>query len=219
MSYVGVGTDTQTLQLTSGRPKWQTVAAGGGGGFGVTVAQNIPADFVSIGAAISGSNTIMTIIGDTTEEVNIDVGSSGLNIIFANSSEVNLNDNSFLWSDNGRLDIGGNGIIRYATATAGTIFDVNGTIGLANVGGVEIKNESAGTATLASGTDSTFDNCIFNGEARLNGIRNKISTSDFLTSLTIESSAQNVHISSCSVSGSAPTDAGSGTILSDIRIY
>lgn len=217
MSYTGVGNTDEVLKMVSGRPKWGE-AAGGGGGFGVTVAENLPADFTSIGAAIAAGNRVFTVIGDTTESADIDVAESGLYIVLVNSAQLDMADNSFVWSDNGDLDIAGNGSVRYAYASAEFLLDVNGNSGGATVNGINLRNEGAGAATITNGTNHKFDNCIFVGDVYVSGVLNTISAATMTADLTIQTGASGIHVANTQINDSW-TDNGTDSVLSDIRIY
>jgi len=225
MSYIGTGNESQTLQVTSGRARWQdviAVAGGGGGGIGVTVAAlPVSADFETMVSAISSGNTILNVIGNTTETSDVLVTASGLTVRIFNDAEIDLQTNSFLWSSQSNLAMRGQGSLRYAiVGGTNTIFDLQSNIGIVTVDGLEIKNESTGGGliTITNGTDGRFDKCIWTGDVRIAGERNIISAGDMTTTLTIESGSINNQISDVQIDGGF-TDLGSGTLISDVNIY
>jgi hypothetical protein len=222
MSYPGTGSVSQTLQITSGRAKWQDVVAGGVGGIGVTVAGlPVSADFETMAAAISGNNTILNVIGDTTEPLDVLVTASGLTVRIFNDAEINLQTNSFLWSAPGNVAIRGQGSLRYAIAGgSNTVFDLQSNAGILTVDGLELKNESTGggLVTITNGTDGRFDKCVWTGDVRIAGERNIISACNMTTTLIIESGSINTHISDTQIDGGF-TDFGSGTLMGDINLY
>ncbi len=219
MSYPGVGTETQTLQITSGRPQYQdVVAAAAGGGFGVTVAASIPADFTTIVEAISSGNTVMTIIGDTVESFDIDVGVSGLNIVMANTALLDMATNRFLWSDNGDVRIEGNGSIIYSYIAEDILFDAAGNAGAPVIDGVRLNNNSSSSGIMTNATNASFVNCVVSGDFVLDGIRCSVIGCDLTADLILPYTSENNLVSSCQLMGDF-TDNGSGNILSDIRNY
>lgn len=218
MSYIGVGSESDTLQITTGRPQWQVVAAAAGGGFGVTVAANIPADFTSIVEALASGNTVMTIIGDTVESSNIDVGTSGLNIVMANSVLLDMTTSKFLWSADGDVRIEGNGSIIYSYLTDNILFDAAGNAGAPVVDGVRLNNNSSASGILTNATNASFSNCVVSGDLVLDGIRCSVIGCDLTANLILPYTSENNEVSSCQLNGIF-TDNGSGNILSDIRIY
>jgi len=219
MSYPGIGNASQTLQITSGRAKWQDVTDGG---IGVTVAGlPVVADFETMVAAITAGNSILNIIGDTTEPSDVLVTTSGLTVRMFNDAEIDLQTNSVLWSAPGNMAMRGQGSLRYAIAGGtNTIFDLQSNVGIVTVDGLEIKNESTGggLVTITNGTDGRFDKCIWTGDVRIAGERNLISAGDMTTTLVIESGSINTHISDTQIDGGF-TDSGSGTLMADINLY
>ena len=220
MSYSGTGNASQTLQIVSGRPKWQDVAAGGG--IGVTVAGlPVQADFETMVAAITAGNSILNVIGDTTEPSDVLVTTSGLTVRMFNDAEIDLGANSFLWSTSGNMAMRGQGSLRYAIAGGtNTIFDLQSNVGRVVVDGLELKNESTGGGfvTISNGTDGRFDKCVWTGDVRLAGERNMISAADITTTLVIESGSIDNQISDIQLNGTL-TDDGSGTLIADVNIY
>jgi hypothetical protein len=220
MSYIGVGNESDTLQITSGRPQWQVAAAAAaaGGGFGVTVDASIPADFTTIVEALASGNTVMTVIGDTVESANIDVGVSGLNIVMANSALLDMDTNKFLWSADGDLRIEGNGSIIYSYLVDDTLFDAAGNAGAPVIDGIRLNNNSSASGIITNATNASLSSCVVSGDLVLNGVRCSVVGCDLTADLILPYTSENNEVSSCQLNG-AFTDNGSGNILSDIRIY
>lgn len=216
MSYTGVGAEDQVLQIVSGKAQWGE--SQGGGGFGVTVAENIPADFTSVAAAITAGNRVFTVIGDTTESSDLDVAESGLYIVIVNSAQLDMADNSFVWSSSGSLDIAGNGSVRYDYSTQDFLLDSNGNDGSATVNGINIRIDGTFPGSITNGTNHKFDNCIFIGDVYVSGVMNTISAATMTANLVIQTGASGIHVANTQINDTW-TDNGTDSVLSDIRIY
>ena len=215
MAYPGRGNDGDFLGIESGVLRWLQIAAAAGG-IGVTVAAlPVVADFETLSAA-AVSNTVLNVIGDVIEIADVPVGSSGLTVRMFNSPFIAMGPNSFLWSANGELAIRGPAIIDYGSDP---LFDANGNVGRAIVDGLEINTNLAATGVLTNGTSGRFTGCVYSSGLRLDGIRNTVTGADILLGIVVDAGAENNMISNCQLSPNNIVDAGSGTILSDIRIY
>lgn len=224
MAYTGKGQDAQFLGIESGLIKWLQVIQAAGGGLGVTVAAlpRFQANFPTINAAISAGNSIINVIGDCEEQFNVSVPSSGLTLKIFADAQVDMTNNSFLWSSSAGLYLNGNGSMRHAASGIEvTLFDFSGNTGKLTVDGIEIVNDTAtGSGVLTNGTRGHFSKCVFlgAGTVHLGGQRNTISSSDITGSIVIQSGSTNNHVSDCQLNVGF-TDLGSGTILADINIY
>jgi hypothetical protein len=182
----------------------------------VTVAAlPVVADFETLSAA-AVNNTVLDVIGDVNEVANVPIGASGLTVRMFNNPTIDMAGNSFLWSANGSLALRGPASIDF---TSSPLFDANGNSGRAIVDGMEITTGLAATGILTDGERGRFTGCVFTSGLRLDGIRNTVVGADIGFGIVVDASAENNIISSCQLDADEIVDAGSGTILSDIRIY
>lgn len=182
----------------------------------VTVAAlPVLADFETLSAA-AVDNTVLNVIGDVNEVADVPIDASGLTIVMFNSPTIDMGANSFLWSSDGDLAIRGAAVINYGSSP---LFDANGNTGRAIVDGAGLNTSLAATGILTNGQQGRFTGCIFGSGLRLDGIRNTVMGADILLGIVVDAGAENNMISNCQLSPNDIVDAGSGTILSDIRIY
>jgi hypothetical protein len=218
MAYLGKGNDTDVITMVSGLIKWAVSTGSGGGGLGVTVGSGVSADYETVVAALASSETILSVIGDTTEPSNPQVSASGASISIFNNAEVDMGTNSFEWTQGANLNLTGNGRIKFAHSVDTTLFDFNGNAGKLAVNGIELRNESTAITTLTNGIAGRFDKCTVIGEAVLDGTRNAMADCDVSQNITAASGAVNTMFSNTHYGGSI-VDNGSGTILADLLSY
>ncbi len=182
----------------------------------VTVAAlPVVADFETLSAA-AVNNTILDVIGDVIEVADVPIDASGLTIRMFNSPVIEMSGNSFLWSADGDLAIRGPAVINFDSTP---LLDANGNVGRAILDGVELNTGLAATGVLTNGERGRFTGCIFGSGLRLDGIRNTVMGADVLLGIIIDAGGENNIVSNSQLSPNNIVDAGSGTILSDIRIY
>ena len=219
MSFHGKGNDGEALSMVSGEIKWAVSTGGGGGGVGVTVAGlPVSADFETVTAALAANETILNVIGDTTEPSDPQVGASGASIVMFNSSDVSMGVNNFEWTQGSNLEIRGNGKITFAHTVNTTLFDFNGEAGRLTVNGIELDNQSSAITTLTNGIRGRFDNCFIVGDAVFNGTRNSISDCEISLNVIVASGALDTMVSNCNYGGGL-VDNGSGTIFADLLSF
>lgn len=192
------------------------IGGGGGGGLGNTVAQDVPADYTSINAALNADATILNIIGYVYEGADVLIPiSGGLSISIFNDSNLDMAEFSFVWQDNSTVSVGGPGQISHSGDNI--LFDPSGNFDSRLIT-KDIKINSYDGAILTSGNKFRFSDCAFNGDIYLDGIRNKLTSCDVVGDVYIMSNGSGIGIHNTDINGLI-FDSGNSTIISDVVTY
>jgi len=188
-------------------------------GVGVTVAENIPADYPSVNAALAANENILHMIGDTTEYASVNLPTSGLLLHFYNDSIWNVQSGNIIWTAATQVTLDGNGTLQFAYPAQDTLFDPAGFIDARVVArDITFDNNSADLAVFTSGTNSRLVSCRVEGDLVLAGVRNAVTQCDISSNFIVVSGAQN-NLFSSSFLGGVIIDSGNGTLIADILTY
>lgn len=183
------------------------------GGLGATVASS-GADYTSVGAAISGQQTIINVVGNVYEQANINLGSSGLNLFLYNGATVAMGTNSFSVDTGERLFVIGDGNITYSGAQLGALF--NGS-GLLYVEGIGINNTNNNAACLTNMDYARFDSVRFDGDVRICGDFNIYSDCIYrYGTVLFATSANKSAVHGAVLENVLIVDSGTNSVVSDI---
>jgi len=175
----------------------------------------IVADFETLSAAAAADNTLVEVIGDVTEVADVLIGASGLTIRMVNDPIITMGANKFAWSSDGSLATRGPAVISH---TSTPLFEASGNVGRVLADGLEITNLLVSTGVLTNGSRGRFNGCVFNNGLRIDGTKNTVLGAEISSGIIFEATSENNMVSSCQLSGYT-SDAGSGNIFSNIRVY
>lgn len=170
--------------------------------------------YPTVAAAIAASHNVLFVNSPATEQGDITVPSSGLNITILPFGRVDMGANRFLL-DSRKLNIDGQGTVQFAHVAPSILFD--GNIGSAlNVNGVRIDNNSQIPTYMTDVNGAKFNSVVFEGDLHILSNDNIYNGCKYVNgNLTVAAGVTNTMIGNSIFDGMLIIDSGNGTMISD----